>query len=165
MAAAPEEMTTDSRPQRIIIPALGVDAPVLTASLQTQQEGQRAFQQWSVPDAYAAGWHENSAALGKSGNTVLNGHNNVHGAIFGELRNLAVGEQIVLVGAGEIIIYRVAHHELLKENGLPLRERLKNARWIAPTEDERLTLVTCWPNTTNSHRLIVVALPDRDVQF
>jgi sortase A len=153
----------DSRPQRIIIPALDIDAPVVAAGLQTHQEGQRAYQQWSVPNAYAAGWHENSAQIGQAGNIVLNGHNNIHGAIFGELRSLAVGEQIVLVGAGTVAVYRVAHHELLREEGRPLRERLQNASWIAPTADQRLTLVTCWPNTTNSHRLIIVALPEDDL--
>jgi len=163
-AALPEPAAADSRPLRIIIPALGVDAPVMAASLQTKQEGQRHYQQWAVPNAYAAGWHENSAPLGQPGNTVLNGHNNVHGAIFGELRKLAVGEQIVLVGADAITVYRVAHHELVPESGRPLRERLQNARWIGPTEDQRLTLVTCWPNTTNSHRLIVVALPEGETQ-
>ena len=164
VAEAPSPAATDFRPLRIIIPTLGVDAPIHPAGLQTHQEGQRTYQQWSVPNAYAAGWHESSAPLGQKGNTVLNGHNNVHGAIFGELRKLAVGEQIVLVGAEGITVYRVVHHELLEEHGVPLRERLQNANWIAPTDDERLTLVTCWPNTTNSHRLIVVAVPAADGQ-
>jgi LPXTG-site transpeptidase (sortase) family protein len=162
-AAVSSPPGADSRPLRIVIPALAIDAPVFPAELQTHQEGQRLYQQWSVPNAYAAGWHETSAPLGEIGNTVLNGHNNVHGAIFADLGELPVGEQILLVGADEIMVYRVAHHELLQEKGLPLRERLQNARWIAPTEDQRLTLVTCWPNTTNSHRLIVVALPEGEV--
>jgi len=37
--------------------------------------------------------------------------------------------------------------------------RQENARWIAPTDDERLTLVTCWPYTNNTHRVVVVAKP------
>ena len=37
--------------------------------------------------------------------------------------------------------------------------RLANARWIQPSEDERLTLITCWPYESNTHRLIIVALP------
>jgi LPXTG-site transpeptidase (sortase) family protein len=151
----------DSRPLRIIIPALDIDAPVVAAGLQTKYEGDRAYQQWSVPNAFAAGWHDNSAQLGEMGNIVLNGHNNIHGAIFGELKDLAVGEQIVLMGANTAAVYRVAHHELLREQGLSLRERVQHASWIAPTADRRLTLVTCWPNTTNSHRLIVVALPEK----
>jgi sortase A len=37
--------------------------------------------------------------------------------------------------------------------------RIANAKWIQPTSDERLTLVTCWPYTNNTHRLIIVARP------
>jgi sortase A len=38
-------------------------------------------------------------------------------------------------------------------------KRLENARWIGPFPDERLTLVTCWPYTNNTHRVIVIAKP------
>ena len=79
------------------------------------------------------------------------------------LAHLAVGEQIVLKGEEGAVVYRVIHHEMLQERGLSLRERLRNARWIAPTGDERLTLVTCWPNTANSHRLIGVAEPAAEI--
>jgi LPXTG-site transpeptidase (sortase) family protein len=30
-----------------------------------------------------------------------------------------------------------------------------------PSTDERLTLITCWPYETNTHRLIIVALPEK----
>jgi len=36
---------------------------------------------------------------------------------------------------------------------------LQNARWIMASSDERLTLVTCWPAYSNTHRLILVAKP------
>ena len=32
-------------------------------------------------------------------------------------------------------------------------------QWVQPPENARLTLVTCWPSTSNTHRLIVVAVP------
>ena len=41
----------------------------------------------------------------------------------------------------------------------PLDVRQANARWILPTTDERVTLITCWPYESNSHRLVVIALP------
>jgi sortase A len=37
--------------------------------------------------------------------------------------------------------------------------RLQNARWIQHSEDERLTLISCWPYESNTHRVIVVAFP------
>jgi LPXTG-site transpeptidase (sortase) family protein len=161
LAAGADRQTAEAGEQvgRIQIPALGVDAPLQAVSLEARRSGGRDFWQWAVPDAYAAGWHSDSAAVGTPGHIVLNGHNNVHGAIFGDLAHLPVGEQIVLQDGEAQVVYRVVHHELLREAGASLRERVDNARWIAPGADDRLTLVTCWPNTTNSHRLIVVAEP------
>ena len=48
---------------------------------------------------------------------------------------------------------------ILEERDQSLDVRIENAQWIEQTDDERLTLVTCWPYTDNSHRLIVVAHP------
>ncbi len=42
---------------------------------------------------------------------------------------------------------------------MPLEVRLKNAQWMQPTPDERLTLISCWPYWTNTHRVIIVARP------
>ena len=54
--------------------------------------------------------------------------------------------------------YVVVEKLLVQEKGVPLETRIKNAQLIAPTEDERLTLVTCArPGAT--HRLIVIAQP------
>ena len=49
-------------------------------------------------------------------------------------------------------------HRLRRKNQ-SLEVRRENARWIGPSHDERLTLVTCWPRNDNTHRLILVALP------
>jgi LPXTG-site transpeptidase (sortase) family protein len=42
---------------------------------------------------------------------------------------------------------------------MPLDVRIQNNDYILPKEDERLTLVSCWPYETNSHRVIIVARP------
>ena len=142
------------------IPALSVDAPVIPVGLEERPgEGSRSYRQWTVPDAYAVGWHDSSAPPGQTGNTVLNGHNNVHGAVFGNLVDLTLGDQIILHEADQQFIYQVVHREFLPERGESLRTRLLNARWIAPSDDSRLTIVTCWPNSSNSHRLVVIAQP------
>ncbi len=49
--------------------------------------------------------------------------------------------------------------KILPDRGQPDEVRRENARWIQPTEDERITLTTCWPYTSNTHRLIIVAKP------
>ena len=56
--------------------------------------------------------------------------------------------------------HTVARVMVLEEKFQPLEVRLENAQWIQESTDERLTLVTCWPNDDNTHRVIVVALPE-----
>jgi sortase A len=48
---------------------------------------------------------------------------------------------------------------ILPERDMDMDTRMENARWILPSTDERLTLITCWPAESNTHRLIVVAQP------
>ncbi len=54
---------------------------------------------------------------------------------------------------------RVADAVLAKTGSEASAIRIANAKYIQPTEDERITLVTCWPYTNNTHRLIIVARP------
>jgi sortase (surface protein transpeptidase) len=49
---------------------------------------------------------------------------------------------------------------ILPEAGQPLGVRRENARYVMPTDDERLTLVTCHPYGSLRNRLIVIARPD-----
>jgi sortase A len=148
-----------NQPQRIVIPSIAVDAPVTTVGLTSFEENGQQFYQWQVPSAYEAGWHNTSAPPGQPGNTVLNGHHNIFGEIFGKLVDLEVGSQIMVYDAETAHTYTVAEIQILPERDEPLAVRTENAQWIQPTNDERLTLVTCWPHTDNSHRLIVVAYP------
>jgi len=123
-----------------------------------QANGQAAIT-WIVPDHFAAGWHETSALPGQSGNTVLNGHQNIHGAVFQNLDQLATGDEVIVYVGAVAYRYRVAEKHLVADEGQPTAVRAQNARWILPTQDERLTLVTCAPAPHGDHRLIVVAHP------
>jgi sortase A len=142
---------------RLEIPAIGVNAPIQPVGLIELEEDGRRYLQWQVPNDYAIGWHTNSAPLGSSGNTVLNGHNNVYGAVFRNLVELELGNEILVYTGGQINRYQVAHREVLEEKGQPLDVRLDNAKWMFPTADERLTLISCWPDIGATHRVIVVA--------
>jgi sortase A len=57
--------------------------------------------------------------------------------------------------------YVVVFSAILEERNQPLDVRLANAEWIKQTEDERVTLITCWPYESNTHRVVVVAVPVR----
>lgn len=157
-----DDAAAPTGPTRLVIPALGIDADVLPVSLETFEDGLKQNKEWTVPQEYAAGWHDDSAPVGQTGNTVLNGHNNVHGAIFRDLEYLEPGLEIILYENDQPHTYEVVQQEFLEETGQSLQTRVNNARWILPTSDERVTIVTCWPNTSNTHRIVVIAVPVPD---
>jgi sortase A len=148
------------RPERIVIPAVGVDTKVNPVYSQENQIGDQWFQHWNTT-AYAAGFHEGSALLGQPGNTVLSGHNNIDGAVFRNLYQIQPGAVISLYAAGFRYDYVVEDQFIVREAGASVEQRLQNATWISTTIDERITLVSCWPPDGNDYRVIVVAKPQR----
>jgi sortase A len=70
-----------------------------------------------------------------------------------------VGDEVDVYVKDKILKYTIELKTIVKEKGEPAEVRQKNAEWIAATDDERLTMVTCWPYTNNTHRVIVVARP------
>jgi sortase A len=150
-------------PDRILIDTIGLDAPVVPVGQHPLKVGAKIFSQWNVPDYFAAGWQQNSAPLGQPGNTVLDGHHNIDGEVFRYLFRLKPGDRITLFAQGRRYHYIVVQTMTLREQDQPIQVRLNNARWILPTDDERVTLITCWPYTTNTYRLVVIALPLSEV--
>jgi LPXTG-site transpeptidase (sortase) family protein len=146
-------------PERIVIEKIGLDAPVKTAEAINVTIDDQDATQFLIPEEYAAGWHEGSAALGVPGNTVISGHHNAFGKVFAKLVDLEVGDEVIMLSGKHEFHYIIANKMILPEKKEPLDVRLENARWILPSDDERLTLVTCWPANSNTHRLILVAVP------
>jgi len=146
-------------PDKIEIPAIGLTAPVIVSDYnKTKVEGE-TFGQWVAPSKFAGGWHPDSALLGQTGNIVINGHHNEFGEVFGKLVDLKLGDLIIVYFEGEAFTYVVSNRLILPERFQETAVRLENARWLGRTDDTRLTLVTCWPADSNTHRLIIVARP------
>ncbi|MEZ4622298.1 MAG: sortase [Caldilineaceae bacterium] len=106
---------------------------------------------------FAAGWLKNSAAPGDAGNVVLSGHNNIYGAVFRDLWRLQAGEPIVVHSNDERVIYVVDRVSIRPELYASDTQRAVTASYITQTDDQRLTLVSCWPPNSNSHRVFVEA--------
>jgi len=147
-------------PTRIIAPAIGLDAQVVPMGWEIVEQKGVMVSEWVVPKN-AAGWHANSALPGHGENIVLSGHHNIEGKVFRYIVDLEPGDEITLYADDVPYVYAVTEKYILKEAGMPLSVRQKNAQWILPAGEERLTLVTCWPYEWpgNSHRVIVVARP------
>ena len=82
------------QPVRLKIPSIGVDAPV-------EQVGKTPDGAMDVPsDFYDTAWYQLGPRPGETGNAVIDGHvdSTTGKAIFYDLRKLAHGEQIVVVG-------------------------------------------------------------------
>lgn len=163
-STTPDPLSTPTQesgaiPDRIVIPAIKLDAPVVPIHFKVMHLDDQTYEQWLVPNEFAAGWHETSALLGTVGNTVFNGHHNVFGKVFKDLIRLEQGDEIDVYSGEKVFRYIVDEKLLLPERFQTLEKRAENAQWIMPTQDERLTLVTCWPSDSNTHRVIIVAYP------
>jgi LPXTG-site transpeptidase (sortase) family protein len=145
-------------PSRLVVQTVGIDTPVIPVHWTTIEQGGLEYSMWEVAD-YAAGWHSTSALPGQPGNTVLAGHHNINGEVFRYLVDVQEGDEIEIFVGETPYKYTVEQKLIVKEKDEPLEVRQRNAQWIAPTNDVRLTLITCWPYTNNTHRVIVVAKP------
>lgn len=143
-------------PDRLILPTIHVDIPVVELGWSTIQQADQVFSEWDVAE-YAAGWHKNSARLGEGGNVVMSGHNNILGSVFRELDQLKRGDEITVWSGSESFAYQVDKVMIVPEKYASTEQRKENAQWIGPFTDNRLTLVSCWPRDDNTHRIIVVA--------
>ncbi len=147
-----------SPPTRIVAPAIGLDSPVQKVGWHQESINGQTVSVWDVAE-YAAGWHKNSALPGQVGNVVLSGHHNIKGEVFRYIVDLKPGDTITLYADDRPYDYVVTDSFIVKDKGEPAAVRRQNAQWIGPFSDKRLTLVTCWPYTSNTHRVIVIAKP------
>ena len=154
-----EELESPAIPVKIEIPKIELLAPVITADfINTEVQG-KPFGQWEAPEFFAAAWHPDSAVLGETGNTVLNGHHNAYGEVFKGLVDLEVGDTIFVYSQEKTYEFVIVNRLILEETFMDAKTRLENARWLSRSDDVRLTLVTCWPDISYTHRLILVASP------
>ncbi len=142
-------------PTRIVIPAIGMDASIVPVGWHAQPSGEIV---WDSP-GYAAGFLVSSAAPGQAGNIVIYGHNNILGAIFRDLSSLQPGNEITVVNGVASWRYAVERADIFQVAGTSASEQLAQMAFFAATPDERLTLLSCYPFTNNTHRVVVIAKP------
>jgi sortase (surface protein transpeptidase) len=147
-------------PIRLAAPAVALAVAVESMGWQiTQVEGERKAI-WEVPQE-SAGWHLNSARPGTAGNIVLSGHHLLGAAVFAAVARgeLMIGDQLLLTDdQGHISLYQVS------EVGQPIpvtdgtqEEQAQAAAYLASTDQAVLTLVTGWPDFSDTHYFFVRA--------
>jgi sortase A len=150
--------TATSPPTRIVAESINLDAPVVETGWQDAIRDGVPTKVWVVAD-YAAGWHQNSMLPGQGGNIVLSGHHNIKGEVFRYIVDMEVNDTVSLYVGEQRYDYVVNDKFIVKDKGEPESVRRANAKWIGPFNEERLTLVTCWPYNNNTHRVVVIAKP------
>jgi LPXTG-site transpeptidase (sortase) family protein len=158
----PVRIPADSPPTRLVIPRLGLDIPVLPVGVKTIHAGGKAKVVWAdVPNA--GGFHQTSAYPGHPGNTVINGHRDILGAVFRHLDRLEAGDEIILYVGDMAYPYYVSETLVVPETFASAAQRAESLRLIGYMPEERLTLVTCTPIGLATHRLLVIAKPPNQV--
>lgn len=124
-----------SRPTRLTIPAIGVDAAGIT------DLGLRADRTLEVPtDAETVGWYTNSPTPGESGPALLAAHLDWQGrkGKFYDLRKVRPGDQVVVERAdgwaASFTVRRVEQHP---------KDRFPTQAVYGHVESPELRLVTC----------------------
>lgn len=150
----PENMDAD---YWLSIPAIGVEAPIIAFTPWDREVDGVTVLRLPVPNFYGVSWDARSAEPGVGGNTVLAGHSNLYGGVFGDIDELTYGQEIAIWSPNGVFSYYISQIEYIEENNQPLEVRYQNAQWMQQTSDSRVTLITCWPRSNSTHRLIVVA--------
>lgn len=122
-------------PTRLVIPAIGVDWPIVPG------DGWEELKR-------GVGHHIGSANPGERGNMVLSGHNDVYGEVFKDLEMLKYGDEVLVYAGGRVFKYLVRAKRIVAPTDLSV---------LNPTREAIVTLITCYPYRVDTHRLVVVA--------
>ncbi len=141
---------------RVVIPKIELSASWEPVHWRAVATNDGIIGEWETLDE-GVGYHVGSAAPGERGNVVMSAHGRPGGP-FARLAELKAGDEIWLeTSETNRHRYVVVEMATVQEVGASLAQQQEHARYLAPTQDARLTLITCWPPWAYTHRLIIVA--------
>lgn len=120
---------------RIRIPTLGIDAPVV------QGDGWEQLKQ-------GVAQHIGTGNPGQPGNIVLSAHNDIYGEIFRHLDQLREGDEIILQSLNGTYSYEVLYSRIVQPGEVSV---------MVTASEPIVTLISCYPYLVDNKRIIVVA--------
>lgn len=120
-------------PERIVIPAIGVDADVIDLGLQDDGT-------MEVPSDFAqTGWFDRGPQPGRVGPAVIAGHVDDRSgpAVFYDIAELEPGDRIEVHGEGEVVTFAVRETQQHPKDAFPTEDV------YAGTPGPELRLITC----------------------
>jgi len=146
---SPKKGDGDNIPQRLVIPFLDIDAPIVLPESSDESVLQKALEKG------VAFW-PGSVSLGESGTMVILGHSSAYpwykgayGSIFSLLNKLKENDEIFVYSSSKKYVYKV----IGKEINLPENLNLENQE-----KESVLYLLSCWPIKTNWQRIAIKAV-------
>jgi len=135
------------------IPSIELTAPIVTISIRAFPNGAVTWDTTQITSE--VGFLDGLSWFGQGGNTVLGGHSELAGrvpAVFYELDQVVVGDEIIVTNDGVEIRYQVTDTFTVNQTDLSI---------LYPTSGEQLTLFTCdiesYNNGNYNRRDVVIA--------
>lgn len=140
---------------RISIPSIDVDAPIVQIGIRAFPGGEVT---WDTTNLTSEVGHlEGLSWFGEGGNVVLGAHSELADrvpTVFYELDEVAIGDQITITQADTTWTYEVTAIRQVDFRDLSI---------LYPTRSERLTLMTCTPESLAggiyNRRTVIIAEP------
>ena len=118
---------------RIQIPTLGIDAPIV------QGDGWEQLKK-------GVGQHIGSSNPGEKGNLVLSAHNDIFGEIFRDLDRLKSGDEITIYTNQRAYTYVVSDNKVLEPTQVDIMD---------DTSQATVTLISCYPYLVDDQRIAI----------
>jgi LPXTG-site transpeptidase (sortase) family protein len=133
---------------RLVIPKIAVNAPLLFPATTEPDELLEELEHGVIhyPGTSMPGQEGNAFVTGHSSNYAWSRGN--YKSVFALLDQLDIGDEIVVFFEKHKYVYRVSEHRTVAASDTSVFD---------PSDDTRLTLMTCWPVGTVARRLIVTA--------
>lgn len=134
-------------PNRIVIASIALDAKVVEVGVVIE-DGKPV---WDTA-AFAVGYHQGTALPGQRGNAVFAGHISSpisrKGEVFKRLPETRIGDRVDVYVDDRRYTYEVTEIKVVAPTAIEVME---------PTADAVLTLITCYPDSQYTNRLVVVS--------
>lgn len=145
-------------PTRLVISKINVNSAIHPIRVNTSGDPLNPIVTW--PEVgYGVAHDQDSANPGEAGNILLLGHNNYAGQVFRRLNELDIGDEIIVYTQDQKFVYVVQEKEVVKAILMTDQDAELHAFYLEPKREETLTLISCWPYSTYTHRIYVVAKP------
>lgn len=153
-----DELFGSRQIQSISIPSLNIVGTVIPVGWRVDFSGDLSGGnfEWDSPGG-DVGWVITSALPDQPGNIILYGHNNIYGKIFKDLYDIKEGDVIKLATQTTVWEYRTRYILLLPVSGVDDNQVKQYQKYLQPTADARVTIISCWPPFSNTHRVVVIA--------